>query len=145
MSASHSTDNQGVTVEVKIGIQNVAREVVLEASGSEAEIEAAVQAALTAHLDALDAGHGEQAALEAAHRIDGLRALVLLRDGEVACLVPQGTTSHPQGRETRLELPAGPATTGLVWRTVQPAPGRVTVAPRPQAQPAAPQSEAVPS
>ena len=46
MSASHSTDNQGVTVEVKIGNQNVAREVVLEASGSEAEIEAAVQAAL---------------------------------------------------------------------------------------------------
>lgn len=46
MSASPSTDNQGVTVEVKIGIQNVAREVVLEASGSEAEIEAAVQAAL---------------------------------------------------------------------------------------------------
>ena len=37
---------EGVTVEVKIGIQNVAREVVLEASGSEAEIEAAVQAAL---------------------------------------------------------------------------------------------------
>ena len=107
--------------------------------------EAAVQAALTAHLDALDAGHGEQAALEAAHRIDGLRALVLLRDGEIACLVPQGTTSHPQGRETRLELPAGPPTTGLVWRTAQPAPGRVTVAPRAQAQPAAPQSEAVPS
>ena len=107
--------------------------------------EAAVQAALTAHLDALAAGHGERAALEAAHRIDGLRALVLLRDGEIACLVPQGTTSHPQGWETRLELPAGPPTTGLVWRTAQPAPGRVTVAPRPQAQPAAPQSEAVPS
>jgi Iap family predicted aminopeptidase len=35
-----------VTVEIKIGIQNVAREVVIEATGSAAEIDAAVQAAL---------------------------------------------------------------------------------------------------
>lgn len=33
-------------MEVKIGIQNVAREVVIEAEGSEAEIETAVRAAL---------------------------------------------------------------------------------------------------
>lgn len=33
-------------MEVKIGIQNVARELVLEASGSDQEIESAVQAAL---------------------------------------------------------------------------------------------------
>ena len=46
MGTSTGPETQGVTVEVKIGIQNVAREVVLEASGSEAEIEAAVQAAL---------------------------------------------------------------------------------------------------
>ncbi|WP_442905391.1 DUF3107 domain-containing protein [Janibacter sp. Soil728] len=46
MSQSSRTDTEGVTVEVKIGIQNVAREVVIEATGSEAEIEAAVQVAL---------------------------------------------------------------------------------------------------
>ena len=46
MSASSPTDTEGVTVEVKIGIQNVAREVVIEAAGTEAEVEAAVQAAL---------------------------------------------------------------------------------------------------
>ncbi|UUZ45534.1 DUF3107 family protein [Janibacter limosus] len=46
MSGSSPTDTEGVTVEVKIGIQNVAREVVIEATGSEAEIEAAVQTAL---------------------------------------------------------------------------------------------------
>lgn len=39
-------ETRGVTVEVKIGIQNVAREIVLDASGSEDEIEAAVAAAL---------------------------------------------------------------------------------------------------
>ncbi|MDN5716611.1 MAG: DUF3107 domain-containing protein [Janibacter sp.] len=33
-------------MEIKIGIQNVAREVVIEATGSAAEIDAAVQAAL---------------------------------------------------------------------------------------------------
>ena len=33
-------------MEVKIGIQNVAREVVIEATGSEADIEAAVRSAL---------------------------------------------------------------------------------------------------
>jgi hypothetical protein len=41
-----SPDTEGVTVEVKIGIQNVAREVVIEAEGSETEIETAVRAAL---------------------------------------------------------------------------------------------------
>ncbi|CAM4090348.1 DUF3107 domain-containing protein [Janibacter anophelis] len=46
MSASPRTDTEGVTVEVKIGIQNVAREIVIEATGSEADIEAAVQSAL---------------------------------------------------------------------------------------------------
>lgn len=39
-------ETRGVTVEVKIGIQNVAREIVLDATGSEDEIEAAVTAAL---------------------------------------------------------------------------------------------------
>lgn len=39
-------ESQGVTVEVKIGIQNVARELVVDASGSEEEIEAAVKVAL---------------------------------------------------------------------------------------------------
>jgi hypothetical protein len=33
-------------VEIKIGVQNVAREIVIDASGSESEIEAAVEAAL---------------------------------------------------------------------------------------------------
>ncbi|MCT1619607.1 DUF3107 domain-containing protein [Janibacter hoylei] len=33
-------------MEVKIGIQNVAREIVIEATGSEADIEAAVRSAL---------------------------------------------------------------------------------------------------
>ncbi|WP_306512678.1 DUF3107 domain-containing protein [Janibacter hoylei] len=46
MSATARTDSEGVTVEVKIGIQNVAREVVIEATGSEADIEAAVRSAL---------------------------------------------------------------------------------------------------
>ncbi|MGN7246396.1 DUF3107 domain-containing protein [Janibacter anophelis] len=46
MSASPRTDTEGVTVEVKIGIQNVAREIVIEATGSEADIEAAVRSAL---------------------------------------------------------------------------------------------------
>lgn len=46
MSANARTDSEGVTVEVKIGIQNVAREVVIEATGSEADIEAAVRSAL---------------------------------------------------------------------------------------------------
>ncbi|WP_238148233.1 DUF3107 domain-containing protein [Janibacter hoylei] len=46
MRATARTDSEGVTVEVKIGIQNVAREVVIEATGSEADIEAAVRSAL---------------------------------------------------------------------------------------------------
>lgn len=46
MGSSTGPETQGVTVEVKIGIQNVAREIVLDASGTEAEIEAAVMAAL---------------------------------------------------------------------------------------------------
>ena len=46
MSANARTDSEGVTVEVKIGIQNVAREIVIEATGSEADIEAAVRSAL---------------------------------------------------------------------------------------------------
>jgi hypothetical protein len=46
MNSSSSADYEGVTVEVKIGIQNVAREIVIEATGAEAEIEAAVRAAL---------------------------------------------------------------------------------------------------
>ena len=46
MVTSARPDTKGVTVEVKIGIQHVAREVVIEAIGSEAEIETAVQAAL---------------------------------------------------------------------------------------------------
>lgn len=33
-------------MEIKIGVQNVAREIVIDASGSESEIEAAVEAAL---------------------------------------------------------------------------------------------------
>lgn len=33
-------------MEVKIGVQNVAREIVIDASGSDSEIEAAVEAAL---------------------------------------------------------------------------------------------------
>lgn len=37
---------EGVTVEVKIGIQNVAREIVLDATGTEDEIENAVTSAL---------------------------------------------------------------------------------------------------
>ncbi len=43
---SPRTDPEGVTVEVKIGIQNVAREIVMDASGTEDEIEAAVKTAL---------------------------------------------------------------------------------------------------
>ncbi|MGO4130739.1 DUF3107 domain-containing protein [Janibacter hoylei] len=46
MRVTARTDSEGVTVEVKIGIQNVAREVVIEATGSEADIEAAVRSAL---------------------------------------------------------------------------------------------------
>lgn len=46
MSGRSSNDTEGVTVEVKIGIQNVAREIVIEATGSEAEIESAIQTAL---------------------------------------------------------------------------------------------------
>ena len=45
MRATARTDSEGVTVEVKIGIQNVAREIVIDASGSESEIEAAVELA----------------------------------------------------------------------------------------------------
>ena len=33
-------------MEIKIGVQNVAREIVIDASGSDSEIEAAVEAAL---------------------------------------------------------------------------------------------------
>ena len=33
-------------MEIKIGVQNVAREIVIDASGSESEIESAVEAAL---------------------------------------------------------------------------------------------------
>ena len=44
--ASASTRPEGVTVEVKIGIQNVAREIIIDASGTEDEVEAAVTAAL---------------------------------------------------------------------------------------------------
>ncbi len=44
--ASASTRPEGVTVEVKIGVQNVAREIVVDASGTEEEIEAAVHTAL---------------------------------------------------------------------------------------------------
>ena len=46
MSTGPRTDPKGVTVEVKIGVQNVAREIVIDASGTEEEIEAAVQSAI---------------------------------------------------------------------------------------------------
>lgn len=46
MGSATGPEIQGVTVEVKIGIQNVAREIVLDATGTEDEIEAAVTSAL---------------------------------------------------------------------------------------------------
>ena len=46
MGNASGPEIQGVTVEVKIGIQNVAREIVLDATGTEDEIEAAVTSAL---------------------------------------------------------------------------------------------------
>nr|WP_221935243.1 DUF3107 domain-containing protein [Janibacter cremeus] len=46
MAGTASPTTQGVTVEVKIGVQNVARELVLDATGTDDEIEAAVQSAL---------------------------------------------------------------------------------------------------
>lgn len=46
MGGDTSPESGGVTVEVKIGIQNVAREIVLDASGTEDEIEAAFASAL---------------------------------------------------------------------------------------------------
>ena len=46
MGGSTGPETQGVTVEVKIGIQNVAREIVLDATGTEDEIENAVTSAL---------------------------------------------------------------------------------------------------
>lgn len=46
MGTSPRPESEGVTVEVKVGIQNVAREVVIDATGTEDEIEAAVKAAL---------------------------------------------------------------------------------------------------
>lgn len=46
MDSATGPEIQGVTVEVKIGIQNVAREIVLDATGTEDEIEAAVTSAL---------------------------------------------------------------------------------------------------
>ncbi|WP_435202970.1 DUF3107 domain-containing protein [Janibacter sp. GS2] len=46
MSNGPIPETRGVTVEVKIGIQNVAREIVIDASGTEDQIETAVNAAL---------------------------------------------------------------------------------------------------
>lgn len=46
MGSITGPETQGVTVEVKIGIQNVAREIVLDATGTEDEIEKAVTSAL---------------------------------------------------------------------------------------------------
>lgn len=50
MSAKPSTQREETTVEVKIGVQNVAREIVIDAAGEQSEIEAAIQSAL-------DGGH----------------------------------------------------------------------------------------
>lgn len=101
----------------------------------------AVRATLTAFADATAAGEGEREALEAAHRAllqHAGRALVLLRDGEAAAIVPPGTRIDPprQGatgagavhRPVRLHLPTGPATGGLAWRLSDPEPARVTLA-----------------
>ena len=88
-----------------------------------------VLAALTAYSEALATGRGERAALESAQTTPGLRGLVLLRDGEVACLVPLDTTWEVLGRSVRLTLPASAPADGLLWRAAEPAPARVTVAP----------------
>ncbi|WP_298275529.1 hypothetical protein, partial [uncultured Bradyrhizobium sp.] len=92
----------------------------------------AVQAALGAHAAATASGAGEQAALEAAQRVPGTRAVVLLRDGEVAALVPRGTTTEVDGRTVALQLPTGPLASGLVWRALAPSPQRVSVLAPPQ-------------
>ena len=62
----------------------------------------------------------------------GTRAVVLLRDGEVAALVPRGTTTEVDGRTVALQLPTGPLASGLVWRALAPSPRRVSVLAPPQ-------------
>ncbi|WP_462418715.1 glycosyltransferase [Kytococcus sp. Marseille-QA3725] len=92
-----------------------------------------VRTALDRYARALATDGSERAALEAVHATPGVRGVVLLRDGECAALVPEGTRSAVEGTTVHLDLPAGPLDHGLVWRTTRPTPQRVSVRPAPRA------------